>query len=414
MSQPWFLTALIFSATLVGCGTGEVTSLSQHPQLQAPDTSTVEAALSQSSQYLVDRVDKDGRFAYLVQMDPTVKVSGSEYNVLRHAGTIYALCSYYQQYPSPELLAAIKRAGRYLQENCLKPFPNPDAGIDTQSSDNSETAWAIWSHPEVSSSVDGMEVKLGGSGLGLVALMSIEEIEPGFTPPAKLMGIGRGIATMQSSDGGFYSKYLFETQDYDPDFVSLYYPGEACLGLVMLHQQHPDPLWIKTASAGLKFLVESRRGKTSVPADHWALIATEKLIAVAKPQADFKDDLIAHAEQICEAIMKSQVYDLETPEYVGGYNQQGRTTPTATRLEGLLASLFFIPKSHSIYPRIENSVNDGMSFLLSSHVNKGEFAGAFPGKIPSSMDRSPEATEVRIDYVQHAMSAMLQYLRYES
>ncbi len=58
-----------------------------------------------------------------------------------------------------------------------------------------------------------------------------------------------------------------------------------------------------------------------------------------------------------------------------------------------------------------------MSFLLRAQISEGEFAGAIPraiGKIGRNISYADEfnrrVTEVRIDYVQHALSAMIQYL----
>ena len=66
-----------------------------------------------------------------------------------------------------------------------------------------------------------------------------------------------------------------------------------------------------------------------------------------------------------------------------------------------------------------SSVHEAMSFLVQSQVRQGEFAGAIPRALrqwPSDDPRNTRsfnrrATEVRIDYVQHAMSAMIQYLQ---
>ena len=59
----------------------------------------------------------------------------------------------------------------------------------------------------------------------------------------------------------------------------------------------------------------------------------------------------------------------------------------------------------------------GLRFLLRSQITSGEYAGAIPRAIQPLPESHPRfnkafnrrATEVRIDYVQHALSAMLQY-----
>ena len=55
-----------------------------------------------------------GKFLYRVNMAPTVLVQ-ERYNMLRHAGAIYAMATYCHLRPDATLRAALERAGRYLQ-----------------------------------------------------------------------------------------------------------------------------------------------------------------------------------------------------------------------------------------------------------------------------------------------------------
>ncbi len=103
----------------------------------------------------------------------------------------------------------------------------------------------------------------------------------------------------------------------------------------------------------------------------------------------------------------------------GCYTNDGRTCPTATRLEGLLAALRFLPDADELLQRqIRDSVDSGIAFLMNSQVRSGPYAGGlprvkqgFPG--PDRVDVPADAwpTEIRIDYVQHALSALLAYQR---
>ena len=191
----------------------------------------------------------------------------------------------------------------------------------------------------------------------------------------------------------------------------------------MLYDKDPADAWLQAAGRTLEYLARSRRHVTHVPADHWALLATEKILSLdhdaALPVA--RGLLINHAVQICEAILRDQIQDPERPDYDGGFTRDGRTTPTATRLEGLQAALSFLPHNHGLREPIEAAVSRGMSFLLRAQISEGEFLGAFPravGKIDRATREADafnrRATEVRIDYVQHALSAMIQYLHLSS
>lgn len=372
----------------------------------SPEIDVVLSAISRSAGYLARSVDEDGMFEYRVNMDPTIEVA-ERYNILRHAGTIYAMSACYQLQPDKEMLSAIERAGRYLRDKSIRPIPGR------------EDMLAVWSEPEVNGGGNPLRAKLGGTGLGLVALLSIEKIHPGFTPPSDLHALGKFIVFMQKDDGSFYSKYIPSMGGRWDKWQSLYYPGEAALGLLMLYEKNPSEVWIESAAEALAYLARSRRNSTSIPADHWALLATEKMMSldnnVELPVS--RDFLINHAIQISDAILQDQIEDPERSEYDGGFSDDGRTIPTATRLEGLQAALNYLPPDHEIRKRIDTAVPRGLSFLLRAQISEGKFIGGFPRAVVKIDQDMPDAdkfnrlaTEVRIDNVQHALSAMIQYV----
>lgn len=372
----------------------------------SPEMDAVQSAIHRSAGYLARSVDEDGMFEYRINMDPTIEVA-EQYNILRHAGTIYAMSTYYQLQPDDDMLSAIERAGRYLRDESIHPIPGRDDML------------AVWSEPEVNRSGKPLSAKLGGTGLGLVALLNIEKIHPGFTPLSDLQALGQFIVFMQKEDGSFYSKYIPSMGGRWDKWQSLYYPGEAALGLLMLYEKDPSDVWIESAAEALAHLARSRINSTNIPADHWALLATEKMVSLANNDElpVSRDLLINHAIQISDAILQDQIEDPERPEYNGGFSEDGRTTPTATCLEGLLAALNILPPDHEGRKYTDTAVLRGLSFLLRAQISEGEFIGGFPGAvgkidqdIPDADKLNRLATEVRIDYVQHALSAMIQYV----
>ena len=363
--------------------------------------------MTRSAEYLASSVDKDGKFKYRINMNPTIKVT-LRYNIVRHAGAIYAMSTYYQLHPDLIMKSAIERAGRYLRDESIHPVSSKNNML------------AVWSKPEVNKNGKPLQAKLGGTGLGLVALLSIEKIHPGFTPLPDLQALGRFIIYMQKEDGSFYSKYIPSMGGRSDKWQSLYYPGEAALGLIMLYEKDPSDIWIKSAAKTLEYLASSRKNSTIIPADHWALLATEKIVSLQNNDElpVSRKLLINHAIQICNVILQDQIENPERLMYSGGFSKDGRTTPAATRLEGLQATLSFLPPDHKLRKRIETAVSRGLSFLLRAQVSEAEFIGAFPravGRIdqdiPGANKFNRRVTEVRIDYVQHALSAMIQYVQ---
>jgi len=370
-----------------------------------PKIHQIETAMDLAADYLCSQIKKEGQFVYRINLNNKVRVK-PRYNILRHAGTIYALGTYNEVYPSQIAEEVILQAGDFLRQQ-IEPVPD-HLGCS-----------AIWSHRKIHHRNRAKAAKLGGTGLGLVALLTEERLRPGATDPKILCELGNFLLLMQQPDGGFYSKYVPSKGGFD-DWVSLYYPGEAALGLVMLYEHDPNPKWLASASGAMEFLARTREGDKEVPADHWALLATSRLLSHIdnQVQRELHERLIGHTIQICNSILRSQQPLLNDPIRAGSFDDQGRTTPCATRMEGLQAALSYLPVEQAfLRKRIKESCDLGINFLLRAQIVQGYAMGGFPrsifgnppfaDQVASKKDR--RWPEIRIDYVQHALSALLQY-----
>lgn len=372
-----------------------------HPATgEGVDPVALRSAIELAGAYLIRVCDSNGRFEYVRHPDPFVRIKPS-YNMLRHAGTMYALADYYRWSGNPAALAAIERAAGFLRSRCLKPV------------DGAEGALAVWSGPGIDGDSGVPRAKLGGAGLGLVGLTSLEVLKPGSVPREEMAGIGRFILFLQREDGYFVKGFTPSDGGKNEDWQSLFYPGEAALGLCMLAGIDGDKRWREAALKGIKYLAVERKGEAEPPADHWALIATAKLLADGGGGIGAEDRalLLSHARQICLGMLKNKGTTDADPVIRGAWDLDGRTTPTATRLEGLLAILDLVSEGDDhMRQTILGAVEGGIAFLLRSQVRDGLLAGGIPkSPIKDGASRDSSAAEIRIDYVQHALSAMLQY-----
>ena len=265
--------------------------------------------------------------------------------------------------------------------------------------------------------------KLGGAGLGLIALCNVERLVPGTIELDYMRQIGNFIQFLQNHDGSFSSRYSTKNGK-DRSWTSLYYPGEAALGLVYLYEIETDDVyqkkWLSIATETLLYLERLRRNQAveKLEPDHWALLATARLL----PKLD-KDSVeywlvYNHAIKVVHN-MVSEVSDAALKEHNGCFTMDRRTCPTSTRLEGLINSLSFVKdyevfideEAHKVVPlrqKMRHHIELGVSFLLQSqqqthhHNMKGAVPVAYPVK-------AEEDEEVRVDYVQHSMSAIIAY-----
>ena len=97
----------------------------------------------------------------------------------------------------------------------------------------------------------------GLRGSGWSRWLSLTSARPNAVPLAELQGLGRFIVFLQRSDGSFASKYRPAGGPVE-DWDSLYYPGEAALGLVSLYEVDHSRQWLIAAGKALSYLARSR------------------------------------------------------------------------------------------------------------------------------------------------------------
>ena len=370
-------------------------SLASAPDQRAYRSSTdVSPAVVTAGAYLQQNCDVHGRFAYLVDTESGER--SPSYKVVRHAGAIYALTMLNRVHPDSNAVSTMVRAADFLRANYLAPDPR-------------SSAFAVLSRPPPAN----RKAELGAAGLGLVALSGVEQVRPDTVPLTELEAMAKFVLFLQRQDGSFYSRY-FADKGLDRNWQSLYYPGEAVLRLVSLYEINHSKKWLVAAGKRLAYLAQSREGTQEVPPDHWALIATAKFLPHYEQSACpvSRVELVQHAQRICERFLREQVTDASDARLDGGFDPGGRTTPSAIRLEGLLAALEFLPRSDAeLRARIETAVQRGIVFLLNAQIISGPYAGGMPGAVVAtgSPRNIRSASEIRIDYVQHAMSAWLRY-----
>lgn len=351
------------------------------------------AFLNAAASYLKRHQRKDGRFIYRARPDGGgVK---KDYNTLRHAGTIYALC-HAKPLLSFDVCSEIERALEYLWRWYLVPVPG------------SEMQFAIASGRKGRRGAD--IAKLGGLGLSLVALCSVDRSWTAFETSAA-EGMVRYTRTLIRDDGSMIFKLNYRNGKAHR-FQSLYYPGEVALGFLMYGVRRGDAAAVDTCIQILMHLSNSRRELDHVPPDHWALLATARLFSEAK--AGFIDldepteaSLYYHATQIIGEILAAA--DLATGPS-GSLVDNGKSCSIATRLEGLTAMQPWLTENGYRSLQIVNQrIEDGVNYLLRSQYTDGDCIGGLPWVPdfhPASSDRA-DSPEVRIDTVQHAISAVL-------
>ncbi len=347
-----------------------------------------------AGEYLQKQMLPSGKFIYWVDPNKERRLA-NKYNILRHMGSLYSLKMLEDFRPGSVDMKSVKKSLLYIKKVAFSPVE--------------KTMMGVWSSEELSG-CKGMpdQIKLGAAGLVLVGMCGNYNLIKEEVPLSELEAIGDFIIFMQKDDGGFYSKYL-KGPGPDASWVSLYYQGEAVFGLVELYKLTKKKKYLDSAIKAMTFLYNSRKdiNPGKVPADYWALIATDKILKVS-PNIDpeLKKKLLDHGDQVIQSILLSRVVNHELPIGIGAFHYWGKTTPTATRMEGLTA----------FYPYIRDTkLKAAADFLVRAQVIDGPYAGGWTravikleGEGADVKNHNRRRQEIRIDYVQHALSALIE------
>ncbi len=349
----------------------------------------LEFSLQGGGRYLTAAVDGNGRFVYSY-LPKTDSVS-SGYNILRHAGTAYAMLDLYSHTGDEELLGAADRAIRYMMtqvrlcpvgtglENCL---------------------------------IEEERAKLGGNGLAVLALTYYMHATGDQSLLEDAQSMARWMLSLQAESGEFTSHIMEYSTGQDTGSVSEYYPGEAIYALANLYLLDGNEEWLRAAQNGARWLANDRiAGKApgDVTHDHWLLLGLD-VIQHISPDPVYYDASMA----IANAIIQSQNIDPEYPDWFGGFYRPPSSTSNATRTEGLMAAYrvahdFGTPEQAE---RILQAAKNSISFQLATQFYpESAMYLTDPQRVLGGFHRDLTNFEIRNDYVQHNISAILALLR---
>ncbi len=334
--------------------------------------------------YLRRSVRENGSFVYSYL--PKSNAEKSSYNMVRHAGTIYSMLDIYETTKDPELLAAAERAIAYLLI-FIKEWGNDNDGA------------RIMTY--------GGKIKLGGVALTAVALAEHVKVTGKKDHLEIAQGLCRYMVKEQAKTGRFIHSRYYPSGAIG-SHISQYYPGEALLGLLRVYSIDKNEEWLDAADRGARYLIEVRDKGIKTPDlthDHWLLYALNELYRFRK-----NDLFLKHAMNIATAIELKQNRDPAFPDWFGSYYKPPRSTPTACRCEGMVAA-YLMARDHGQKDRLEGmleNIKHNAGFQLENQLGpeRALYCGD-PQRALGGFTRGLTNFEVRIDYVQHNISALI-------
>ena len=366
---------------------------------QRSTAASLTASAKAAGVYLRRNVAADGHmgYNYLAQSGRY----SDDYNIRRHAGTLYTLFQLYQLTGENELRVQAERALEFLRRQ-FRACPHVAQALCV---------------------VEDNEIKLGGLGQAILALLSHPALSdhPELIEDAK--NLGRAILAMQEADGRFEPHVMSWPGGDAADLVSIYYPGEAVFALARLYGATKDAGWLKAAVGAARYLILTRDAGMSdleLPQDHWLVYGLREIesysqlsSAIVSPSGFGPDERRTYLRRMAGAIVDAQNrpgLGMREPDWQGGYFQPPRTAPTATRMEALVTMIDLLGKDD---PRFEKTPLAATLCKAADYVLRTQFTEASaiflaePERVLGGFRRSLTDFQLRIDISQHAISALL-------
>jgi hypothetical protein len=351
----------------------------------------------------------DGRFVYGYLPALKTNLEGDHY--LRQAGAAFALARAARFTGNPRHTAVARQAVLTLL-------------LDTAPDDQDPRL----RHTSLPSAVVN---RLAAAGLLVLAINELPS--PGDDLLQQSEELCAYIARQQQSDGSLNysdtpaapSHQSKETQAgssiEDPDGIN-YYPGEALYGLMRSQERRPAAWKTEVVRKALPFYMNWWRKHKNMALVPWHTAAYAEAFLLTKERA--------FAEAVCEMtdwISGLQYVTLEArhPLWVGGFMGWADGRPTATvpqvasasYAEGLAEACRVARELSDVvrHKRYREALERCLQFLTTLQyldANTQHFADWYRPVLLGGFYASHQDGTLRIDYTQHAICAMVQYLTY--
>ena len=356
-----------------------------HRMLSKLTPEEVLQAAEEGGEYLISSLHPDGKFDYIYY--PYLNRTSKDYNILRHAGTVYSMLELYEITGNEKLLIAARKAITYLL-SYVSSFKTKNGIISTV--------------------IFRGKIFLGANAVTVLALAKYTAVTKDKRYLIIAQNIARWMQYTQEKNGSF----RIHLQDFPGgkiyEKVTLYYPGEAIFALTRLHQVDGNPVWLRVAEKAAHYQINTYHNikrEDKIEVDHWLIFACNELYKHSK-----KPEYVTFSLQLADEILKTQCKKSDIPDWVGSFYDPPRCTPTATRMEGLIAASEIAGRAgkKEKLQAFFDSIILGVKFQLQSQI-RPETAMFMkkPQKSLGGFMRTLTGPDVRIDYNQHNISSLV-------
>jgi hypothetical protein len=374
---------------------GNVDKASSDPR----DSRDPHAAAIAGGDYLLRQVETDGRFRYRYHpYDDERFGDAGAYSLARHAGVAYCFAQLFGVTGDPRFSEGAQHALAWMAQQVFAPCGPGKAGTACLQ--------------------DGGRVAFGPSALASIAMFEYQRRTKDARYQETAIALVTFLASLQKSDGSFEHAYDFEHGRVVPSPPRMFASEQAALALVLAGRvtgAGGGGRWQTAAARALDHLTLKKYdfflGRFIYGADHWTCIAAEEA---------WPDIKAPHHWEFCRgyaAFMRRLQYPpapaASPRDFAGhfgfGYQLVPQAPATAGFTEALLSTLA-LARHHGAKEDarwLEADARAALSALLREQLSSDNtYLVRAPARAAGGFRRSTVEPEIRIDFVQHATSAL--------
>lgn len=211
------------------------------------DENLVNTMILSASDFLGRNVCEDGSFVYGVK--PINNHSLGAYNILRHAGTIWALLRSFRVTGKKSLAMAADEALEYLYSQIK--YRDEETAYLLEDKDN--------------------EYKLGGNAIAILTLAEYGELFEKKSRAELVKALAEGILTFMNPENSKFV-HVFNSEDYSvkSEFRTIFYEGEAVFALIRAYEVLGERRYLEVAGRAIDRFIDENYIKYH---DHWVSYA---------------------------------------------------------------------------------------------------------------------------------------------
>ncbi len=350
-----------------------------HSEPETNSRGKIHHSITAAVEYLITHQLDDGQYTYWY--DPLEDFSSPSVinNILRQTATTWSILRAYKTINKPGYLLSAEKSLSFI----LKHTGYFQDSLAYVAYDN--------------------KAKLGGIALAVITLLEYRSITSNPMHDGLIRDLLATVFYLQDIDeDGSIESILFYHGEYDKRWESMIYPGEALLALSYAFRYFRDPIYLNRFHKTFSYY--NRRG-------HWknhGYIAWACQALAEMHELTGSTELKNAAYQYCKRLLKQQNLNKNRIYYGSFYGLPSINTTSCIEGVGSIMQMALAGNDMDQYHYLYRHYMAGLQWISNLQYTKTESRNfPVPEKVAGGFRYDHYDPIIRIDYVQHAICAML-------